>query len=568
MNGDLIDPVMQTIFVGFTIQSGAAAAFYFLYAAHRSQRYLLLWGWGATLLAVRWTLHYAGESSLAIRAIEAVLASGALICNLLGAYQLVPRKPLSERRVLWLLAAAFATAVVTGELTDRLVQTFYALFVAVLLALQYCFWQGYRATRLSGFLVVAVAYLVQAIALAVLQIIWGPQVRNSVITPLLSLFTVGGFILIGFQLSERLRSAAERTLRHFFDTAPVPIVICRAPHGEVEQINQAGLDLGGLTLAEVTGKTAAEIGIVADEAGRHAMYEALAAGKSVTGMEMPYLHSGSEKKLFSVNASPLPLEDGLRYIFVFHDIHELRRVQSELAQLNASLERQVTERTRDIETFAYSLSHDLRGPLRAINGFSDLLLDKTSLDEETRHLLSRIQYNGERMNRLLDAMLGYSRDSAKQITLSACALDPMLDRFLGDYRLQYPRTEWSVGTLGQVLGDATLLQQVLENLVSNACKYSAKSARPRVEIWRSDLHGRAMLNVRDNGCGFDMAHSSRLFKLFQRMHTDAQYEGIGVGLALVKRFVERMDGRIEVEAAVDRGATFRVALPAAHARHP
>lgn len=563
MSGDLFDPVIQTILVGFTIQAGAAAAFFFLHAAHRGHRYLLLWGWGATLFALRWPLHYAGETQLAVRAVEAALASGALICNLLGAYELIPRKPLSERRVLVLLALAFAAAVIAGESTGRLVETFYALVVSVLLAMQYCFWQGYRATRLSGFIVVGAAYLVQAIALAVLQIVWGPGVRNSVIGPLLNLFTVGGFILIGFQITERQRGAAENTLRRFFDTAPIPIVICRAPGGEIEQVNQAAVDLGGVPQEQVIGKTAAQIGIVADEAGRHTMYETLAAEGSVRGVELAYLRAGREKKLFAVNASLLPLTDGLRYIFVLYDISELRRTQRELALLNAGLERQVAERTRDLEMFAYSLSHDLRGPLRAVNGFSSLLLERAEFDAETRHLLTRIYRNGERMNQLVDAVLGYSRDSTKQLTLTPCALDALLEPFLGDYRLQYPGTELTAQPLGHVLGDATLLLQVLENLVSNACKYSARRAQPRVEIWRSDEEGNAVLHVRDNGCGFDMAHAPRLFNLFQRMHTSVQYEGIGVGLAVVKRFVERMDGRVEVEAAVDAGATFRIVLPAA-----
>ncbi|HEY4374178.1 MAG TPA: ATP-binding protein [Burkholderiales bacterium] len=563
MSGDFFDPVIQTILVGFTIQAGAAAAFFFLYAAHRSHRYLLLWGWGATLFALRWPLHYAGETEPVVRAIEAVLASGALICNLLGAYELMPRKPFPERGLLGVLALAFAAAVITGELSGRLVETFYALVVGVIVAMQYCFWQGYRATRLSGFIVVGAAYLLQAIVLAVLQIVWGPGVRNSVIGPLLNLFTIGGFILIGFQITERQRGAAESTLRRFFDTAPIPIVICRAPGGEIEQVNQAAVDLGGVPAAEAIGKTAAQIGIVADESGRRTMYEALKAGDSISGLELAYLHAGREKKLFAVNASPLPLDDGPRYIFVLYDISELRRTQRELALLNAGLERQVAERTRDLEMFAYSLSHDLRGPLRAINGFSALLLERPEFDTETRHLLTRIFRNGERMNQLVDAVLGYSRDSTKNLTPAPCALDPLLDHFLGDYRLQYPGTALAVRPLGHVLGDATLLQQVLENLVSNACKYSARREQPRVDIWRSEEDGNAVLHVRDNGCGFDMKHAPRLFNLFQRMHTSAQYEGIGVGLAVVKRFVERMDGRVEVEAAQDAGATFRIVLPAA-----
>jgi len=559
---DLFNPLVQTIIVGVAVNGLACAALFYLYAINRGQRYLLLWALGSLFYALRWLFHYNGETEPAFRAIEALFASAGLTAILLGAYALVPGKRWRLRHVGIVLALFFALAIAAAADTGRIIEVFYTLAGVTVIGIGYCLWQGYRASRLSGFVFVSVAYLVQGVCMIVAQLIWGTEVRNLVIIPLFNLFTVAGFILIGFQRTERARDAAEHTLRRFFDTAPIPIIICRAPRGEIEQVNQAGIDMSGVSVAELLGKTAAEVGIVADPEGRRAMYESLNAGRAVAGFELAYLHGGKQRAVFAVNASPLPLEDGMRYIFVLYDVSELRRTQRALASLNANLERQVAERTSDLEMFGYSLSHDLRAPLRAINGFAGLLLENKNLDADSRRLLERIHYNGNRMNKLVDAVLEYSRDSAKKIVPGPCALDPLLSAFIGEYRLQYPKAEIRMQPLGEVVGDPTMLQQVLENLVSNALKYSAKSAAPKVEIWRETIDDRAIIHVRDNGCGFDMANTGRLFKLFQRMHADEAYDGIGVGLAVVKRFVERLDGRIDVQSAVNLGSTFRITLPA------
>ncbi|HEX4327822.1 MAG TPA: ATP-binding protein [Burkholderiales bacterium] len=562
MYSDLFNPLVQTIIVGIAVNGLACAAFFYLYAINRGHRYLLLWAFAALAYTLRWAFHYNGETEPAFRAIEALFASAGLTTILLGAYALVPDKRWRLRQLGMALALFFAVALAGAAAAHRIIEVFYSLAGLTVIGIGYCLWQGYRASRLSGFIFVGAAYLAQGSAMFGAQLAWGTEVRNLVIIPLFNLLTVAGFILIGFQRTERARDAAENTLRHFFNTAPIPIIISRAPRGEIEQVNQAGVDMSGVSLSELLGKTAAEIGIVADPERRRAMYENLSAGRSVSGFELAYLHGGKQRALFAVNASPLPLEDGMRYIFVLYDVSELRRTQRALASLNANLERQVAERTSDLEMFGYSLSHDLRAPLRAINGFSGLLLENQGLDADSRRLLERIHYNGNRMNKLVDAVLEYSRDSAKKITPAPCALDPLLTAFIGEYRLQYPGATIHLQPLGEVVGDPTMLQQVLENLVSNALKYSAKSTAPKIEIWREDAGDKAVIHVRDNGCGFDMANTGRLFKLFQRMHADEAYDGIGVGLAVVKRFVERLDGRIEVQSAVNLGSTFKVTLPA------
>ena len=564
MQIDLFNPVVQTIVVGIAINSLAFAAFIYLYAIDRGQRYLLLWGIASLSFALRWLFHYSGETEPAIRAVEAVFAAAGLSATLLGAYELIPHKPWRPRSLGLVLGLFFALVLAWAVITDRIFEIFYTLAALFVVAIEYCLWQAYRETRLSGFIFVGVAYLAQAVSLVAVQAVLGNEVRNFVLAPMFNLFTAAGFILIGFQRIDRQRSRAENTLRRFFDTAPIPIIICRAPGGEIEQVNQAGIDLSGVTADQLIGKTAAEVGIVANQAGRQEMYEKLAAGQSVAGLELTYFQGGRQKATFAVNASPLPLEDGLRYIFVMYDVSELRRTQGDLAALNASLERQVAERTSDLEMFGYSLSHDLRAPLRAINGFSSLLLDvpPTALDADARGLIERISQSGKRMNKLVDAVLEYSRYAAKKIVPGPCELDPLVQAFIGEYRLQYPAAEIRLETLGSVVGEATMLQQVLENLVSNALKYSSRRPDAKVEIWREDADGQALIYVRDNGCGFDMAQAGRLFTLFQRMHADAAYEGVGVGLAVVKRFVERLDGRIEVQSAVDQGSTFKVLLPA------
>ncbi|MDK9726233.1 MAG: ATP-binding protein [Sterolibacteriaceae bacterium MAG5] len=242
-----------------------------------------------------------------------------------------------------------------------------------------------------------------------------------------------------------------------------------------------------------------------------------------------------------------------------------------LARLGNAIDlcRRLEERTeqmetanRELEAFAYSVSHDLRAPLRAINGFSHILLEteRDRMTAEGRDLFNRIARNVGKLERLIDDILQYSR--AGRLPLAKTAVDmALLARSVGDELGDgYPGTAIRVGPLPPAHGDRNMLRQVFQNLIDNACKFSSKRPEAMVEIGAREENGATVYFVRDNGAGFDMHYADKLFGMFQRMHGETEFPGTGVGLAIVKRLVERHGGRIWAEAAPDRGATFSFTL--------
>ena len=259
-----------------------------------------------------------------------------------------------------------------------------------------------------------------------------------------------------------------------------------------------------------------------------------------------------------------------RFLGTIQDITEQMLAEQAIRALNESLERRVAERTeelaranRELESFSYSVSHDLRAPLRAINGFSRILQDSEefALSGESRELLERIVRNTNRMGELIDDILDYSRASQAALNRREADMTQLARSACDEHAPSYPNATTRIGPLGSVRGDPAMLRQVFDNLVGNALKYSARKDRPEIEIGRQNDGDDAVFFVRDNGAGFDMQYAGKLFGMFQRMHTDKDFPGTGVGLAIVKRIVERHGGRVWAEAAPEAGATFYFTLP-------
>ena len=252
------------------------------------------------------------------------------------------------------------------------------------------------------------------------------------------------------------------------------------------------------------------------------------------------------------------------------EVAERLRVEEQIRHLNEELEERVQERTaelesanRDLESFSYSVSHDLRGPARRINSFSKILLEQylTVLDEDGREYLRRISVSSRRMEQIIDDMLTLSLASYNEMQRREVDLSKMAMQILRELKASAaPRAvDVQIQPNVSATGDARLLQMAMENLLGNAWKYSSRRERATIAFGVNGEDGRKVFFVRDNGVGFDMADAEHLFDPFSRLHAD--YEGTGVGLAIVKRVITRHGGRVWVEAAVDEGATFYFTIP-------
>jgi light-regulated signal transduction histidine kinase (bacteriophytochrome) len=268
------------------------------------------------------------------------------------------------------------------------------------------------------------------------------------------------------------------------------------------------------------------------------------------------------------------LADG-RLMAFCQDITERKRAEAALRELNADLERRVAMRTaeleatnRELESFSYSVSHDLRAPLRAIQGFSRILLEDClpTLDETGREYLNRVCTSVDRMGRLIEDLLGLSRISRTKavkvtVDLSAIARDAAEELRLADPQRD---ADFVIAPGVRVVGDPGLLRIVLQNLLGNAWKFTGKKPRARIEFGIvTSAAGQTTCFVRDEGAGFDMAYADQLFGVFKRLHPESEFPGTGIGLATVRRIVASHGGRIWAEAEPDRGATFFFTLAAA-----
>jgi signal transduction histidine kinase len=249
------------------------------------------------------------------------------------------------------------------------------------------------------------------------------------------------------------------------------------------------------------------------------------------------------------------------------DITRLKRAESEVRALNAELEERVAERTRELESFTYTVSHDLRSPLRAIDGYTYILLHEhlPELSGSATRYLDQIGQNARRMARLIDDLLNFSRTGRQPLSIRE--IDPVLlvaevlDDLAGEQQGRDVRV--TVGDLAPCHADPGLLKQVFANLIGNALKFTRTRAVAEIEIGSEEIEGRTVYHIRDNGVGFDQKYASTLFQVFHRLHDASEYEGEGVGLAIVQRIIDRHGGRIWVESEPDVGTTFFFTLPAA-----
>jgi signal transduction histidine kinase len=242
---------------------------------------------------------------------------------------------------------------------------------------------------------------------------------------------------------------------------------------------------------------------------------------------------------------------------------EIRKLNNELAKRARDLETSNNE----LESFAYSVSHDLRAPLRHVVGFSELLQRQASslLDEKGRRYTQTILESAKRMGNLIDDLLAFSRIGRTETKNALVSLDPLVKEVVAEIGQETAGRDivWKIDPLPVCYGDRSMLRLVIFNLLSNAVKFTRMRARAEIEIGCVDGENEVEVFVRDNGAGFDMQYVDKLFGVFQRLHLPEEFEGTGIGLATVRRIIHRHGGEVRAEGAVDQGATFYFSLPKA-----
>ncbi|HSU54529.1 MAG TPA: ATP-binding protein, partial [Candidatus Dormibacteraeota bacterium] len=370
---------------------------------------------------------------------------------------------------------------------------------------------------------------------------------------------------------EALQSSEER-YRSLVELSPDALFV--EIDGRVVFINSAGVRLlGADSPDQIVGRELKEFFHSEDWPAAAGLLRALRED----AMPVPF----SERRLLRIDGDPVAVEIAaapLAYAgkraaqVIAHDIRERKRAEEEIRSLNTDLEQRVRERTveleaanKELEAFSYSVSHDLRAPLRHIEGFVEILTASTaeSLDEEAQRHLETIAQSAKQMGRLIDDLLTFSRTARAELTKASTPLGQLVEACIRDLHQETRDrdVEWVIRDLPEVEADNALLRQVLLNLLANALKYTRPRKTAHIEIGCSRTDTEHIIFVRDNGVGFDMRYAHKLFGVFQRLHRASDFEGTGVGLANVRRIIHRHGGRTWAEGELGKGATFFLSLP-------
>lgn len=355
------------------------------------------------------------------------------------------------------------------------------------------------------------------------------------------------------QAEEELKKQQAYT-RSLIEASLDPMVAI-SPGGKITDVNEASVIATGVKREKLIGTDFSDY-FTEPEKAREAYRQVFAKG-FVADYALTIRHS---LKDVLYNASVYRDENGsvLGGFATARDITAIRKQEMKIKALNEELEQRIIE----LESFSYSVSHDLRAPLRAIDGFIAIFLDKyfSLVDQEGQRLLNNVRRNVAKMGSLIDELLVLSRIGMKDIQMEVIDMKAIVKTVLDELREMKKGTEVTVKKLDKAKGDVALIKQVLVNLVSNAFKYSRNKDNPKVEIGSINRNDVTTFYIKDNGVGFDMAHYNKLFGVFQRLHDPTEYQGTGVGLAIVKRIITRHGGEVSAQGEEGKGATFYFTL--------
>jgi PAS domain S-box-containing protein len=343
--------------------------------------------------------------------------------------------------------------------------------------------------------------------------------------------------------------------------------------GIITTWNKGAEQLYGYTPAEVVGRSVSLIVPPEHREELHNLLQNVRRGERVEPHETVRMRKDGWRVHVTIALALVKDERGeiTGSSVVAHDITRRKQAEEKIRNLNAELEERVTERTaalvasnKELEAFTYSVSHDLRAPLRHIDGFSKILLERYSehLDAKGCHYLDEVRTGARNMGRLVDELLGLSRVGRQEPQLQVTGLYSLFEEVRSELMKDTGdrQIEWKIASLPFVECDPTLMRQVVMNLLSNAVKYTRPRDRAVIEVGHAQQGSEAVIFVRDNGVGFNMKYADKLFGVFQRLHRAEDFEGTGVGLATVQRIIGKHNGRVWAEAELNQGATFYFTL--------
>jgi PAS domain S-box-containing protein len=373
--------------------------------------------------------------------------------------------------------------------------------------------------------------------------------------------------------TEQALHASELSYRRLFEAAKDGILILDVDTGRINDVNPFLVGLLGFSRSEMVGKTVGELSPFKDIESNQAMLERLQQHGYVRYEDLPLETRDGRKVAVEFVSNVYQAGDCNVIQCNVRDITERKRVAEQIRVLNAELEQRVIERTaqlqtanQELEAFSYSVSHDLRAPLRQFASFVELLRQDAgpSLSEKNLGRLATLSRSAEQMGDLIDDLLAFSHVGRGALQKTNVNLDELVRETLGDFQAETKGRNivWIIHPLPSVRADRALLRLVLVNLISNAVKFTGARAEAKIEIGCAPgCDSETVIFIRDNGAGFDPRYAGKLFGVFQRLHSQDEFEGTGIGLANVQRIIQRHGGRAWAEGVVDGGATFYFSIP-------
>lgn len=369
------------------------------------------------------------------------------------------------------------------------------------------------------------------------------------------------------------RSLTESDNRFYkiFNANPIPISIMDLKTKTYTNVNQSWCRFFGYKQEEVIGLNYEKLGIITRET-RAMIEKTLEDSDNIDTLELEvYTKSGAKKNVY-YNRVMIQIDEKDYLAYLMTDITERKQYEKTILSINNELEAKVKKRTaeleasnKELESFSYSVSHDLRAPLRHINGYVDLLNEKfkTELPEKAQHYLNVISKASKQMGVLIDELLLYSRTGRQELNRSDVNVNELINDILEKFHfeLQTRKVEWDIVLMPNIYADYILLKQVWGNLIDNALKYSRNNEITRISIGYHEDTEKYTFFIKDNGVGFNMKYAGKLFGVFQRLHSQTEFEGTGIGLATVQRIIHKHNGKVWCEAELDQGAQFYFTIP-------